>query len=182
MESKDRNTKLIIIVVSVILILLVILAIYFIIIKNAKKANNVVEDIYNKKVYVSATLPNIQGNENVILDEFGRKTNISEKLSNVQKFNNLDFEDFKVYSSNNKTSVISYTVINNNNIMVESGRIQLQLKDKDGNVLSIVNIDSIDLLSQAKANVTVDITGDIANVYEVVVDDVNYTMELKEAN
>lgn len=137
-------------------------------------------DEYNKNLYVSATLPDIQGNNNITKDEFGKKINVSENVSEPKKWKNLDFDNFNVYSYNSLTSVISFDIVNNTNMILETSDYQLQLKDDSGNVVSIINFDSVTLPCGGTINVTVDITGDVTNVKDILVDEINYTMELQE--
>lgn len=128
MDKKSRN--ILIISIAIIVILLLITGIYLVtslLTKNSIQTDN--EDLYTKTLYVSATLPNIQGSENVSKDEFGKKTNISEEVKKDKKWMNLDFTDFNVYSMNSKTSVISFNISNNNNMIIESNKFQFQLKD-----------------------------------------------------
>ena len=111
MDIEKRNRNIIIISVAIIILILSITGICLVtslLTKNTVKQNK--EDLYNKTLYVSATLPNISGKENVSIDEFGKKTNVSEEIKNEKKWMNLDFTDFNIYSMNSKTSVISFKI------------------------------------------------------------------------
>ena len=179
MEKKKRI--ILIIVISVILLALVVFSVFLVTTYFTKKnVNNVSEDIYNKELYVSARLPDIDGNENVSLDEFGKKSNKSEEVLKDKKWMNLDFTDFEVYSMNSKTSVISFKIINNNYMVIETGKFQLQLKDNTGNIVSLIDFDEISLPSSAQINVKVDVVGDITNVKDIVIDEITYKMNLTE--
>lgn len=175
----DKNMKkFFIIIISVTIALLLIWSIYFVtrlLMKNSIKNTN--EDLYNKELYVSATLPNITGNTNSYTDDFGRKVNSSTQVNEDKKWMNLNFTDFEVYSVAGKNSVIKFTISNNNNIIIESSKFQLQLKDDSANVVAVVDFDSVVLPSTGKINVTVDVIGDIANVKELIIDNINYTMQ-----
>ena len=93
---------------------------------------------------------------------------------------NLTFSDFEIYSMSGKTSVIKFTISNNNNMIVESNKFQLQLKNDNSEVFAIINFESLVIPSTGKVNVTVDVTGDIANVKDIAIDEVNYTMQIQE--
>ena len=177
---KKKNLVLII-VISVILLVLVAFSVFLVTTYLTKKnVNNVSEDIYNKELYVSARLPDIPGNENVSLDEFGKKSNTSEEVLKDKMWMNLDFTDFEVYSMNSKTSVISFKITNNNYMVIETGKFQLQLKDNTGNIVSLIDFDEINLPSSAQINVKVDVVGDITNVKDIVIDEITYKMNLTE--
>lgn len=182
MMNMDKKNKIILIVIIVIIALILLIGgIYFVtVLVTRNNIQTTGEDLYNKTLYVSATLPDIFGNENVSKDEFGKKTNISEDVKKDKKWMNLDFTDFNVYSMNSKTSVISFKISNNNNMIIESSKFQFQLKDNSGNIVSIIDFDEVVLPSTGVIDVTVDITGDITNVKDIVIDDINYTMTLQE--
>lgn len=179
MNEKNRNLVIIIVIV----VIIVLLAIISILAINAvKQKNNTTtqSNVYDKDLYVSSKLPNISGTDNVSKDEFGKKTNVSENVASPKKWMNLDFTDFKVYSYNSSTSVISFKISNNTNMIIETGDFQLQLKNDEGKVVSIVNFEGLLVPCGGNVNVTVDVTGDITNVKDIAVDDINYTMELQE--
>lgn len=179
MENKKRI--ILILVIAVIILALTIFSIYLItsnIMKN--NINNVAEDVYSKTINKSVRLPNISGNENVSIDEFGKKSNNSEDVLKDKMWMNLDFTDFQVYSMNSKTSIISFKITNNNYMLIETGKFQLQLKDNSGNIVSLIDFDEINLPSSAEINVTVDVTGDITNVKDIVIDEITYKMNLTE--
>ena len=127
----DKKSKNILIVVIVIIVLLLLVAATYIVTALVTRniINTDVEESYAKTLYVSATLPDILGTENVVKDEFGKKTNISDQVKQDKKWMNIDFVNFNVYSMNSKTSVISFEILNNNNMVIESGKFQFQLKD-----------------------------------------------------
>ena len=179
MDNKFK--KILLIGMGIAGVLLIIWIIYFVstlVIKNSVK--NINKDLYEKELFVSPTLPNITGNTNSFYDEYERKLNNSLELKNEKKWMNLTFNNFEVYSVSGKTSVIKFTILNNNNMIVESNKFQLQLKDDNEKVVSVINFDSVVLPSTGKIDVTVDVTGDIANVKDIVVDDINYTMQIQE--
>ncbi len=179
MENKKRI--ILILVIAVIILALIIFSIYLItsnIMKN--NINNVAEDVYSKTINKSVRLPNISGSENVTIDEFGKKSNNSEDVLKDKMWMNLDFTDFQVYSMNSKTSIISFKITNNNYMLIETGKFQLQLKDNSGNIVSLIDFDEINLPSSAEINVTVDVTGDITNVKDIVIDEITYKMNLTE--
>ena len=176
----SKGNKKIIVIISIILVVIIVLGLYILFSVKNKKVNNVSDNIYNKEIYLNVTLPNISGNENLLKDEFGKKTNISEKIKENKKWMNLDFSDFNIYALNSKNTFIIFKFINNNNMIIETGKFQLQLKDNSGNVVSVVNFDEIVLPSGGSIDVTVDVTGDVANVKDITVDEINYTMELQE--
>lgn len=179
MDKKYRNIAIIAFSVIIVLLLIIIISLCVSIIgKNKASTKN--EDIYNKKIYASAKLPDISGTENFVLDEFGKKTNISDSLKETKRWMNLQFTDFVVYSVNSKNSVILFTINNNNNMIIETGKFQLQLKDDSDKVVSIIDFDEVVLPSGGKIDVTVDVDGDITNVKNIVVDDINYKMNLQE--
>ena len=93
---------------------------------------------------------------------------------------NLDFTNFDVYSMNSKTSVITFKITNNNYMLIETGKFQLQLKDNTGNIVSLIDFDEISIPSSAQIDVTVDVTGDITNVKDIVIDEITYKMNLTE--
>lgn len=173
--------KIFLIIIGVAVVLLLIWTIYFVstlLIKNSVKNTN--EDLYNKELFVSTTLPNITGNTNSYYDDYQRKVNSSQDIKNEKKWMNLTFDNFQIYSVSGKTSVIKFTISNNNNMIIESNKFQLQLKDDNQKVAAIINFDSVVLPSTGKIDVTVDVNGDISNVKDIVVDDINYTMQIQE--
>lgn len=177
----ENRTKNIILIISIAIILVIIVSGGILCISNlfGKKDSNK-EDVYNKELYISAKLPNISGNENSILDEFGKRTNISQELKEEKRWMNLQFTDFSVYSMNSNKSAILFTINNNSNMIIETGKFQLQLKDNSDKIVSIVNFDEVILPSSGKIKVTVDVDGDITNLKNIVVDDINYEMNLQE--
>lgn len=180
MEGKNKS---LVIIIVVIFLIILILGIGVLVIKSSGKKEEIVEsDEYNRELFVSATLPNIQGNDNISKDEFGKRKNISEEVNTPKKWNNLDFTDFEIYSYNNSTSVIAFNITNNTNMIIETSDFQLQLKDDNLNIVSIVDFDGIVFPCGANVAVTVDITGDIVNVKDIVVDEINYTMQLQGGN
>ncbi len=179
MDKKMKKFLLVCILIAT--LILVIWTIFFVSkLIISKKVKNSNEDLYNKELYVSATLPNIVGNTNSLYDDYGRKLNVSSDIKNEKKWMNLTFSDFEIYSMSGKTSVIKFTISNNNNMIVESNKFQLQLKNDNSEVVAIINFESLVIPSTGKVNVTVDVTGDIANVKDIAIDDVNYTMQVQE--
>ena len=180
MDSKKKNIILIV-VISIIVLALVICGIYFITVQMTRNnINNNSEDIYNKNLYVSATLPSIKGTNNTMRDEFGKRSNVSEDLKVNKQWMNLEFNDFEVYSLNSTTSVINFKIVNNNYMYIESNKFQLQIKDDSGEIVSIVDFDEVTIPSSGVINVTVDVRGDITNLKDILVDEIDYKMELQE--
>lgn len=177
MDMEKKKRIILITVIGIIVLILLALIGYLVIINiNKNKSNQNIDDIYNKTLFVNAKLPNISGSNNVMKDEFGTKTNISESVNSDKKWMNLDFTDFEVYSSNSKTSVIKFKITNNNYMIIEPGKFQILLKDDSGQIVSLVDFDELSIPSSATIDVTVDVTGDISNVKDIVIDEINYKM------
>ena len=180
MDMEKKKRIILIVVIGVIVLMLLALIGYLVILNINNNSNQNIDDIYNKTLFVSATLPDISGNNNISRDEFGIKTNISESVNSDKKWMNLDFTNFEVYSSNSKTSVIKFKITNNNYMMIEPGKFQLLLKDDSNQIVSLVDFDELSIPSSATIDVTVDVTGDISNVKDIVIDEINYKMTMQE--
>lgn len=172
------NKKIIITVVIGIVILLVLFSTIFLFNRD-KSENTVAKDIYNQKEYKSVVLPNVTGVNNSVKDEFGKMLNISDKLKENKVWTNLEFNNFTIYSLNSGTSTITYEIYNPTSDEIESGNYQLQLLDDSDKIVSIIDFESFSIPSRGKRTVNVSVTGDVTNVKDIKVDDINYTMKIQ---
>lgn len=173
------NKKIILIVIIVVVALLLLFSTFFLFNRGNNTQNNS-KDIYNQQEYKSVTLPNIAGNNHVLKDEFGKIQNTSEELKQDKMWTSLKFNSFNVYSLNEGRSTIKFEVYNPTNDAIESDNYQLQLLDDTDKIVSIIDFESFLIPSLGKRTVEISVTGDVTNVKNIKVDDINYTMKIQE--
>lgn len=173
------NKKIILIVIIVVVALLLLFSTFFLFNRenNTQSKSN---DIYNQQEYKSVTLPNIAGNNHTLKDEFGKTQNTSDELKKEKVWTSLRFNSFTVYSLSSGRSTIKFEVYNPTNDAIESDNYQLQLLDDTDKIVSIIDFDSFLIPSLGKRTVEVSVTGDVTNIKDIKVDDINYTMKIQE--
>ncbi len=177
----DKNKK-ILLISAIIVLILIVTVILIVTLSNPKEDLVAKDDKYNQEVYVDVALPDILGDDNVQIDEFGKKTNMSELLKVDKTWMDLVFSDFNVYSLRAGISTIEFDITNPTTYLYESGKFQLQLLGENSEVLSVIDFDEVRMLTGAVYHVIVSITGDITNLKDIKIDDINYTMKVEGGN
>ncbi len=174
-----NNKKTILIIALIVFVILIIGTIiaFIVLPKDEQKVDNS-NSLYNQELYIDATLPSISGSENVTRDEFLKKTNVSELLKNDKVWMELTFTNFNVYSLRDSISTIEFDIVNNTNYLIESSKFQFQILGENLQILSLINFDEVVMPQNATCHVTVNVTGDVTNLKDIKVDDINYTMKV----
>ena len=156
-----NRKKLIIGIVLLVVVALIVVGV-FIFINNNNKVKKINDMSFDEN------LASIQNGRYMSFDDFGKSTNISEAIKGEKELNeNIVMYNIQIYGDS-QNSIIKFKMRNNGKEKVEAFKYNIQFIDDEDYVIdNIMFLDGQEMPGESEYNVTINVKGDIVNVYDI---------------